>query len=250
MATKKSLSPAPQSKAPWIIGGVIAALLLIGAVVAVVNIAPFISTIASSAQKNSNYSQRVEAVEAQPTKIAPGETLKSGPVSIKVTGTERHYQPTERDATYIESLRMKDLSKKESDVESKWYSWNTDAVEYVLVRTDVEYDVDGVNKGTVYPMSADDTWVTIASNVRIGETKPVITWVGEAYEPARTYFSDDNIDELESGRTIVVTYLFRVPQGSSTTTMNFETTIYAKVSSFVGTEGMPRKKLTYTVTLP
>lgn len=254
MAQVTPVQPKKKSRKPLIIGIILAVVMLVFAVYGtfvVIKLAPFIGVIGKSSQINSNYGDRVAAMRSASKQAGVGDSLQAGPFAIKVTAVEFNYQPDQRNMEYIESLRSKDTRSRQKDTaeyNAKRYAWNTDAVQYVLVYSEVTYDLEGENKGTVYPVFTNDEADIIAS-AAIGENRPVIRWVGEQSDPGRNFLSDENVKALKEGQPIKVTYLFRVPTSASADTLSYKAQFFSKVSNIVGTEGMPRDELTYNFTL-
>lgn len=259
MAQESSPQPQPQQrntrKRGLIIGiivGVIVVTLATFMLFIVIKSLPFIGIIGKSFQINSNYSDRVTAMQAEAGKTAGiGESLKAGPFSIKLQNVTPNYQPTQQQQDYIDNLRNKDTRTRDNSMRERYakqYAWNDNNARYVLVHTEVSYDAEGVEKGTVYPTFADSA-VDILSSATIGDATPVITWVGDAPDAGRRFLSAEGISAVKSAEPVVVTYLFRMNAQAPINKLSYTAMIFSAVSNIVGTEGMPRQEFTYTFTL-
>lgn len=155
------------------------------------------------------------------------ETIKMGPIDVKITNVQRNYVLTADDnmlGTKGGSKGMLYSNTQNDPVLSE------DQVEYVLVE-----GTEQINKS---PFLGDDD--IELSDMMLNNTSP--------------YVYKGGLDEYRYPSASPVTavpfsFIYRIEKGSESLTLERSVTIWAKVSAIVGTEGMPRKTLTYTIAL-
>jgi hypothetical protein len=224
------------------------AILLLLVAVVVNNVGPYVNVIFKSAQVNQNYDERVAAMTDAKKDFSKGETLVAGPVSLAVTSVSTNYQLDEKTAAYVQSLQDRAAKNRKSDFDNERYAWNEPNPQYVLIQSHLVYDANGY-KETKYP-SFDGFPLDSVLSTHIGQYDPVATWVNET-----TVFQGSNGDGYDLEKALngknegTITYLFRVAPETPIKKLELQATIFSKVSNIVGTEGMPRRGIQYSIGL-
>lgn len=224
------------------------AVLLLLVAVAINNISPYVNVIFKSAQINQNYDERVAAMTDAKKDFSKDETLVAGPVSLAVTSVSTNYQLDEKTVTYVQSLQDRAAKSRKSDLDNEHYAWSEPNPQYVLIQSRLTYDANGY-KEAKYP-TFDGYPLDIVLSAHIGQYDAVATWVNET-----TVFQGSNGDGYDLEKALngknegTITYLFRVAPETPVKKLELQTTIFSKVSSIVGTEGMPRRDIQYSIGL-
>lgn len=241
--TKKS------KNAPLIIGLSIGGVLLVGLLIAAViqavsAVSPFFSAIGTSVEKNSNYDQRVAALDNQNKTFALGQTMQYGPIDITATSATQQDQPSQAELDYI----AKQYTPKKLDFQNaeQYYGLDIQDPQYVRVTVKVQYDAARSDSQT-YP-TLDGQWGSYLDSVMLDGRAPVVYYVdGALRQPGVLDYKD--VNALQAGTPFEFQYLYLAPKTGAQGQLSAIQRAYTKVSSLVGTEGMPVKQYTYTLQL-
>lgn len=228
-----------SSKLPLIIS-IVVAVVAIGLVAGIV----FVVTtfFRGSSDKSADYSAAVRMIESANKTFAAGEVAKVGPYDITATA-QKDYTPsqTEADAAQKELNRAQRSNSINNRPDAYGYSLTEETGQYILVTLNLKYDAARAGYDDLSTSSKD--WVRQFADMTLTGHRPlVLTPDIEAYKTAQQLTADSKSTE---GATL--TLLYRVPRAETALTLNYDITIFTKVSPFVGTEGMPSKEYEYTI---
>lgn len=171
-------------------------------------------------------SDRKELVEARinaKKDFAVGETARMGVIDLKVTSVERNHI-----ATQDEVLTFKKDLPQEETATGELAPIGENVAEYVVV------------KGTVVGNG----------NVALGDSDADIRHM--SLNNVKAVYQEGGYGKYAkagSAKPAEFVYIYRIRKGSETLTLQQTVTIWKAVSTVVGTEGMPREELTYTLRL-
>lgn len=210
-----------SSKLPLIISVIVA----VGAIVLVAGIV-FAVTIffRGSSDKSANYSAAVQMVESANRTFIAGEVARVGPYDITTTA-QKDYMPSQ---TELNRVRRSDPLTEETG-------------HYVLVTLNLKYDKARAAYDDLSTSSKD--WTRQFASMVLNTKRPLILTPDiEAYKTAQQLTADS-----KSVQGATLTLLYFLPRAETALTLNYDITIFTKVSPFVGTEGMPSKEYEYTI---
>jgi hypothetical protein len=152
-------------------------------------------------------------------------------MNVTITKFERNYVPTEDDVAVMKKNTPPYETDPTANKLSSGVNLSEDEVEYVYVE-----GTASLNGST----SLGD-FDTNLSQFKLNNVEP---YVYSNQSSGRSRYS-----RLESHSPEPITFLYRIRKDSATLTLKYVDTIYTSVSPIVGTEGAPRKDLTYTIIL-
>jgi len=184
----------------------------------------FLSLFAGSFLSLPNDRDRAVTAQISEKKdFTVNETAKLGPVDFKVTKVERDYVPTSEEAKVT-------VFPKEATYSEKYTSpvriADEDA-EFVLVEA-------SVTRNGSQPLGDRDFQL---KDIELNGVEPFI------------YDRSDLMTKFVGPDTVKLHHVYRIRNGSDELTLRHAVSIYKKVSSIVGTEGMPTEYLIYTIKL-
>ena len=239
----------PKAKSALITGAIgtaLSGLFTIGTILAMLLIVTFLSPLTgSSTPEKGGYSEKVQIITNQKKSFTTDETVAFGPLDISVQSVNKSYAPTESEVDYL-NTREKQAGQQGT---AKYYGWDIpdgDA-QYVQVNASVAYnEARGEQLGGVaYSVYS---WYDEIVRAELADNTSVLAYVGG--EIGSTSKLDDTLtDQLIAGEPIEVTYIFRIPTDEQSVNLTYNMSIFTSVSSFVGTEGMPRKSFEYKLSL-
>ena len=151
------------------------------------------------------------------------ETAKLGPVDFKVTKVQRDYVPTSEEARVT-------IFPKESTYNEKYtppVRIADEDAEFVLVEATVK-------RNGSQPLGDRDFQL---KDIELNGVEPFI------------YDRSDLMTKYGGPDSVTLHHVYRIRKGSDELTLRHAVSIYEKVSSIVGTEGMPTEYLIYTIKL-
>lgn len=198
----------------------------------VVGIAFFVITyFRESSSRADSYAAAVQMMETTDKAFAVGETAHIGPYDIQIVSTQENYVPSEAEA----STARKALARYERPV-------NSDTEHYVLVKMKVTYNPSR----TDYDRLSTSTggWLDQIDKITLNDNRALVVSPEAKEQTPREREAAAKTDEgLEK------TLIYRTAKETSSLTLGYKITIFTKVSSFVGTEGMPSKTYEYTISI-
>jgi len=206
-----------------LITGILAIIWSIGAFSLlnyVISTNPFEGLLANG---GSSRREQVEARIAAKKDFAVGETARMGVFDLKVTSVERNHIATQDEVLQFE----KDLPKEEF-LGKESVPIGENVAEYVIVKGTV------VGNGNV-PLGDHDADMR---HMMLNNVEAIYSEGG--YGKYAKTGSSDPVEFL---------HIYRIRKGSETLTLQKSVSIWKAVSNIVGTEGMPREELTYTLRL-
>lgn len=235
-----------KTRVRLLIGGGI--LLIIGTVI-IMNAARFFSefggvigTVSDSVRKNADYPDRVAAYGQVNKTFTKGQTMQYGPVDMTATQVTQNYQPSAELAADIQRQTAKERREGRTDKGLDL----TDA-QYVLVSTQVNYQKAREGQHRVIFQDGNDVFVSSLNNLQLDGMYPIAFWLNDVSR-SLGQLNLDEVKKIKSGDPARLTYLYRVPLQSEGTLVN-RVVAYTRVSSIVGTEGMPSQRYTYSLSV-
>ena len=184
----------------------------------------FLSLFAGSFLSLPNDRDRAVTAQISEKKdFTVNETAKLGPIDFKVTKVERNYVPT------LEEDKAK-IYPKESTHGEKYtppVRIPDDEAEFVLVEATVTRNGSESLGGDDYQFK----------DIELNGVEPFI------------YDRSDLMRKTYGPDTVSLRHVYRIRKGGDDLTLRHAVSIYKKVSSIVGTEGMPTEYLIYTIKL-
>lgn len=242
MTTQAPLSAPPTPKKPWLllIGIlVILALFVVGALAALNGIGKLFSGVGA----NGNYVEKFAAYQQVNKKFTIGQTMEFGSLDITATSVSRNMAPSAEELAYLQQRMTQKASK---DYYGSFGSLDDLNTQYVQIRLTATYNATrDTHKAVIF--SDIDPFENAVNAVDLNGVAPLLYWVNGVVQP---YYrpGDTVIAQLKTGQPVELTYLYKVPpvtEGVATATV----TAFRKTSSIVGTEGMPREDITYSLQL-
>jgi hypothetical protein len=215
-----------SSTVPAIIGIVIGAFAIVFGAIIIVLISLFTGGIPTVA------SARDTAVTAQINEqkdFTLHDTIRMGPIDVKIADVQRNYTPTADEVASTKGVKPAEIVSADSTY-PQTTTLNENEVEYVKVEGTVQVN------GRTY-LGDDDLEL---ANTTLNNVLPY-TYVGglDGYRNSTT----------APTTAAPFTYVFRIRKGSDALVMQRSVSIWKKISAIVGTEGMPRAQLVYTISL-
>jgi len=245
-AAKARGETAPRAVVPTVLGAIgIAAssiLMIIAAVGFVSALVPIISSINSSSSANADYPERIEAFEAAKKNFTVDETVEFGPYDLAVRDIQRTYIPSSQEAAIINEA-VADARTDKYDKKHNTYGQNTASEDMVYTKfiVDLSHNAERAEVYKKITMSMP-SWGAALTELKLDGNECIWRSVDEGDE-LRNY---DNQYREESLKPVSVTYIC-IGETATPTEVELEVSAFSRVSSIVGTEGMPRKQFIYTI---
>lgn len=210
------------------IGIAVGVLLVTAMISGVILVAKYFSTMN---EKGSTYSATVQMAESAPKSFTSSEVAEIGPYDITVSA-EKEYKPSQADL---------DAVQKQLNRTNNTYNLAGDSGQFVLVTLNVKYNEARSAYDSLSVSTSD--WTGALSELLLNDMSALaVTPNIDTYKVSKPF-----AESTKSNEGAALTLLYRVPKGPEAYTLTYDITIFSKVSAIVGTEGMPRKTLEYTI---
>lgn len=216
-----------------------ATVIIVGSINGLPQLAGIISTVSDSAQKNSDYGERVAAYEAKNKTFSVGQTMQYGPVDVTAVGVVRNYQPSAEVIAYLDKRYEGDSADQD-----RGYSLANGEYVYVTVKASYDASREGADRVTF----DSSNFVEMLNGAQLDDASALMYWVGDTAQPLGR-LDTSIVKTIKAGGEHQLTYLYKIPAGSTATPLTYDVGYYTRVSSIVGTEGMPTKLATYSLAL-
>lgn len=226
------------SKLPLIIS-IVAAVFSLALVTGVI----FVITtfFRGSSDRSNSYSAAVRMVESAQKNFTVGETAAIGPYDV-TSSINNEYIPSETELQAVE--KVFDRAKRSSSsrpTDYYGYSLTPETGRYALVTLNLKYNENRSGYDDVSVSLGD--WTNRFSEATLSGMMPLIANPDTGDYKA----SKGVVTAAKTAEGATLTLLYRVAQAKSTLALEYDITIFTKVSPIVGTEGMPSKEFKYTI---
>lgn len=223
------------------------ALIVGGSLIAAVGVLALLGAIIWSGTlfggSTSAYATKVNMLESAQKSFAIGQTAEIGPYDVKVVSLQQKYAPSEAEATTIDKVlaRYKRLSDPETAIDHSGYSLTDETGQYVLLTLNVKNNTERSDYNDINTDTG--SWLGQLGEAELGEIVPLVI----APDPELYTTEKEMAASAKTEEGLTMTLLYRVPVSVTAFTLEYDITVFTKVSAIVGTEGMPRKTYEYTI---
>ena len=215
-----------------IIAIIIGAIMSVAIVLGTIALVTAFGVVASSIGSNPGYSSRISAMEAANKSFNINETVEFGPYDLTFKDLQKGYAPTAEEAA--------DIKARIDRVSGVGYYTKPNPV-YTKFTISLELNKERAKLYNYIEMDIP-SWGTSLSQVNMDDNLCIT--LNATRKQLREY--DDAYGEgYDDPTSLSVVCIGDSPEP---TALKLDVSAFSAVSSFVGTEGMPRKDFTYNVT--
>lgn len=181
--------------------------------------------------RGNDYTAIIQTLESAKKSFVAGEVAEIGPYDITASA-QKEYKPSQEDLGTIE---------KQLNRNNNTYNLAGESGQFVLVTLNVKYNQTRSAYDSLSTSSKD--WARELSNLGLNDMRALtITPDIDDYQTSKAFIAD-----AKSSEGVTLSLLYRLPKVVEAYTLNYDISIFTKVSPIVGTEGMPRKTFEYTI---